>query len=64
MITTIIVVSSLVLVVVFAAMWLTKPGLRQRVEAPKHLFAEQVRQYDLQHGEASQTAGAQANDES
>lgn len=62
MIMTFIVVSSIGLAVGFTAAWLLKPGLRQRVEAPKHLFAEQVRQYDQQHCKPANTAGAQSNE--
>jgi len=64
MISTIIVFSSLVLALTFTVLWLTMPSLRRRVEAPKHLFAEQVRQYDIQHREMAQTTGAQPNDDS
>ena len=46
MITTIIVVASLALAVAFTLAWLLKPGLREQIEAPKHLFHDQVRQYD------------------
>ena len=64
MIMTIIVVSSVVLAVAFTVAWLTIPGLRRRVEAPKHLFAEQIRQYDQQNTENDTTAGAQPHDSS
>ena len=46
MITTLIVGASLVLAAAFTLAWLLKPGLREQIEAPKHLFHEQVRQYD------------------
>ena len=46
MITTIIVVASLALAVAFTLAWLLKPGLREQIEAPKHLFHDRVRQYD------------------
>jgi hypothetical protein len=45
-ITTIIVIASLALAGAFSLAWLLKPGLREQIEAPKHLFHEQVRQYD------------------
>ena len=64
MIMTIIVISSVVLAVAFTLAWLAKPGLRRRVEDPKHLFAEQVRQYDQQNAEIDTTAGAHSNDSS
>lgn len=46
MITTIIVIASLALAAAFSLAWLLKPGLREQIEAPKHLFHDQVRQYD------------------
>jgi hypothetical protein len=52
MISTFIVLASLLLAGVFIAAWLLKPDFRRRVEAPKHLFAEQVRQYDEQNDSA------------
>ena len=45
-ISTIIVVASLALAAAFTLAWLLKPALRDRIEAPKHLFQDQVRQYD------------------
>ena len=62
MIMTVIVVSSIVLAVLFTVAWIARPGLRRRIEAPKHLFVQQVRQYDQQHREPGNTAGAQSND--
>lgn len=62
MIMTIIVVSSIVLAVAFTVAWLALPGLRRRIEAPKHLFTEQIRQYDQQNTEIDTTAGAHPND--
>jgi len=46
MVTTIIVVASLALAAAFTLGWLLKPSLRAQIEAPKHFFQEQVRQYD------------------
>ena len=63
MITTFIVTASVVLVVGFGAMWILNPALRRRVEAPKHLFADQVRQYDSQHRVSNPAVGEQANDD-
>ena len=63
MITTFIVTASVVLVVGFGAMWILNPALRSRVEAPKHLFADQVQQYDIQHRTSNTAAGEQANDD-
>ena len=63
MIMTFIVTASVVLIVGFGAMWIFNPELRRRVEAPKHLFADQVRQYDIQHRDSSPSAGEQANDD-
>ena len=56
MISTFIVVSSLLLAGVFIAAWILKPEFRRRVEAPKHLFAEQVRQYDEQSSRPTEDA--------
>ena len=56
MISTFIVVASLVLAAVFIAAWILKPEFRRRIEAPKHLFAEQVRQYDEQNHSARENA--------
>lgn len=64
MITTIIVVSSIVLAVLFTAAWVAKPGLRRRIEEPKHLFANQVRQYDNRNRDSARATGAQSNDDS
>jgi hypothetical protein len=30
----------------FALLWALSPTLRARIEAPKHLFVEQIRRYD------------------
>ena len=46
MISTIIVVASLALAAAFTLVWLLTPSLREQIEAPKHLFHDQVRQYD------------------
>ena len=51
MISTIIVVTGLVLAVAYLLVWLAKPEFRRRIEAPKHLFTEQSRQYDEQVSE-------------
>lgn len=36
----------LVLTAAFVAVWTMSPKLRARIEAPKHLFVEQIRRYD------------------
>ena len=46
MITAFIVISAIILGLAFGIAYLVKPGFRQRVERPKHLFAEQLREYD------------------
>ena len=51
MISEFIVISSLILAIAFAIAWITKPALRRRIERPKHLFAEQLKQYDQKHSE-------------
>ena len=48
MISSFIVIAALVMAAAYVLAWLLKPGFRQRVERPKHLFTEQVRQYDEQ----------------
>ena len=63
MITTFIVTISVALVVGFGAIWLLNPRLRHQVEAPKHLFANQVRQYDIQHRDSNPHTGEQANED-
>ena len=54
MISEFIVISSLILAIAFAIAWITKPGLRHRIERPKHLFAEQLKRYDQEHSELTQ----------
>lgn len=49
-----IVISSLILAIAFAIAWITKPGLRRRIERPKHLFAEQLKRYDQENSELTQ----------
>jgi len=44
--TDLIVGGSLALAGVFWLAWLLRPTLRRQLEAPKHDFAAQVRQYD------------------
>ena len=57
MITTIIVGASLALAAAFALAWLLKPGLREQIEAPKHLFHDQARQYDRELRDEGHTPG-------
>ena len=63
MITTIIVVASLVLAAAFTLAWLLKPSVREEIEAPKHLFHDQVRQYD-QGLETPRRLSGESSDES
>jgi hypothetical protein len=44
--TDLIVLGSVALAAVFALAWALRPKLRGEIEAPKHQFAAQVRQYD------------------
>ena len=46
MISNFIVISSLILALLFTVAWLTRPGLRRRIEAPKHIFQAQVERYN------------------
>lgn len=48
MISGFIVYASLLLAGAFLVAWLARPELRRRIERPKHLFADQVQQYDEQ----------------
>ena len=54
MIPAIIVVASLALAAAFTLAWLLNPGLRERIEAPKHLFHDRARQYDREIRDAPQ----------
>jgi len=62
MITTIIVAASLALAVAFTLAWLLKPQLRAQIEAPKHLFQAQLRQYDRGLEDARDTSGGGADE--
>ncbi len=57
MLSTIIVVASLVLAAAFTLAWLLKPALRERIEAPKHLFQDRVREYDQDLSKTRETPG-------
>ncbi|NIW25415.1 MAG: hypothetical protein GWN29_13095 [Gammaproteobacteria bacterium] len=62
MITTIIVVASLALAAAFTLAWLLKPSLREQIEAPKHLFHDQVRQYDRDIETARSVSGGSSDE--
>lgn len=62
MITAIIVGASLVLAAAFTLAWLLKPEFRAQVEAPKHLFQRQVRQYDRDIETAREASGGHADE--
>ena len=62
MTTGLIIMISVLLAVAFTIAWLVWPGLRRRIEAPKHLFADQVRQYDEQCHDAPGNGGVRSND--
>lgn len=62
MITTIIVVASLALAAAFTLAWLLKPALREQIEAPKHLFHDQVRQYDQGLRDERETPGGSSDE--
>ena len=51
MISTFIVISSMVLALVFTIVWIARPNLRRRIEAPKHDFLRQVQRYNRQVGD-------------
>jgi hypothetical protein len=59
MLTAIILVGSILLAAGFAVAWFVSPAFRQRIERPKHLFADQVRQYDEQYRETGGKPGAE-----
>lgn len=63
MIATVIVTTSLLLAAVFLVAWLLSPGLRKRIERPKHLFASRVRQYDERRGDAEGRADSRSDEE-
>jgi hypothetical protein len=54
MIAILIVVGSIAFAGAFAVAWWLRPALRRLIEAPKHGFADRVRQYD----EACRASGA------
>jgi hypothetical protein len=43
---TLIIVGSIAFAAAFAVAWWLRPTLRRVIEAPKHGFADRVRQYD------------------
>jgi hypothetical protein len=59
---TIIVGAFVLLAVAFTLAWLLKPGFRARIEAPKHLFQSQVRQYDRHIETTRETSGGHADE--
>lgn len=61
MVTTIIVGASLALAAAFTLAWLLKPGLREQIEAPKHLFQDQVRQYDQGLNDGRESPGGNSD---
>ena len=60
----IILILSVVLAAGFAVAWIVSPAFRRRIERPKHLFADQVRQYDEQYRDSDDEAGAASSDAS
>ena len=46
MITTTIVTASIALALAFSVAWVLRPGLRARIEHPKHEFQRRLRRYD------------------
>ena len=46
MISGFIVISSVVLAAIFGIAWLTRPGLRKRIEDPKYAFQAQLQAYN------------------
>ena len=62
MITTLIVGASVVLAVAFTLAWLLKPRLRAQIEAPKHFFQDQLRQYDRGLEDARGAAGGKTDE--
>jgi hypothetical protein len=41
----------MVLALVFTIVWIARPNLRRRIEAPKHDFLRQVQRYNRQVGD-------------
>ena len=57
MVTSFILIGSMLLAIGFAIVWVASPKFRRRIERPKHLFADHVRQYDKEHHQRSSKAG-------
>jgi hypothetical protein len=49
MIPDLLVYGVLALTGVFVVAWAVSPQLRARIEAPKHLFVEDIQRYDRKH---------------
>jgi hypothetical protein len=62
MMTMIIIIGSVVLAAAFSLAWLLEPRLRERIEAPKHWFGDQVRQYDRDCRETREDPSAASNE--
>lgn len=62
MLTTAILIGSVLLAAAFALAWIISPAIRRRIERPKHLFAEQVRQYDEHNDEPVGPAEGQSSE--
>jgi len=62
MLTAIILIGSILLATGFAVLWMVSPTFRQRIERPKHLFADQVRQYDEQNRDTADNQGAKQSE--
>ena len=63
MISGFIITVSLLLAGAFLLAWFAGPELRRRIERPKHLFAEQVQQYDAQCQQEAAPAGGPGDEE-
>jgi hypothetical protein len=62
MIADVIVIGAVALAVAFSVAWLVRPALRRQIEAPKHAFERQVRQYDRVCQEARERRGEATNE--
>ena len=62
MMTTVILIGSALLAGGFVLMWLFSPTFRRRIERPKHLFADQVRQYDSEYSDPNGVTEAKSSD--
>lgn len=62
MITNFIIVSSVILALAFVIAWLVNPGLRRRIESPKHAFQDQLERYNRECHDKVTGRGVHSNE--